>query len=224
MLGCNDDSELRHAPELPVLAPYSSGRASMASQAAAPRGARAIADTAPAWGDYRTEIVTRRQELLSEIAHQYSRSALSAEEQDYLSRMSSTISSSQSRIDRQHRCIETLHRLRALLSAHQYSPRAYSAQVGDRGISAGQGDVEADFNRGNKGSSCGRKKRLRASAICSRASSGKKWPIEWASLNNTRASHPIPLPAGVGGAKRERGGGDSITPLPAGEGGDGASG
>jgi hypothetical protein len=48
--------------------------------------------TAPGHGGYQTEVFMRRQELLSEIARQYSRPSLSADEQDFLSRMSSTIS------------------------------------------------------------------------------------------------------------------------------------
>jgi hypothetical protein len=55
-------------------------------------GAQSIAHTASGHGGYQTEVSMRRQELLSEIASQYSRPSLSADEQDYLSRMSSTIS------------------------------------------------------------------------------------------------------------------------------------
>jgi hypothetical protein len=54
--------------------------------------AQPIAHTISGYGGYQTEVSVLRQKLLSEIASQYSRPSLSADEQDYLSRMSSTIS------------------------------------------------------------------------------------------------------------------------------------
>lgn len=48
--------------------------------------------TAPGYASHQTELFMRRQELLTEIANQYDRPSLSADERDYLSRMSATIS------------------------------------------------------------------------------------------------------------------------------------
>ena len=87
------DSELRYALDLPFSAAFSSGAASMPGRNRNPGGdARIVANTAPGQGEYGSEVLMRRQELLSEIADQVSRPSLSADERDYLSRLSSTIS------------------------------------------------------------------------------------------------------------------------------------
>ena len=93
MSSCDYDSELRHALDLPVPAAFSSGGSSITGQNGTPRGdARTAVNTAPGHGEYGSEVFMRRQELLSEIADQVSRPSLSADERDYLSRLSSTIS------------------------------------------------------------------------------------------------------------------------------------
>lgn len=83
--------ERRRELDLPISARVSA--ASITDQnGTCSSGAQPIAHTASGYGGYQTEVSMRRQELLSEIASQYSRPSLSADEQAYLSRMSSTIS------------------------------------------------------------------------------------------------------------------------------------
>ena len=93
MSSCDCDSELRHALDLVLSAAFSSGGASIPGQNGTPRGdARTVVNTAPGHGEYGSEVSMRRRELLSEIADQVSRPSLSTDERDYLSRLSSTIS------------------------------------------------------------------------------------------------------------------------------------
>lgn len=83
--------ELRRDLDLPVSAGFSS--TSTADQNGTyGSGAQPVPHSAPGHGSYHTEVFMRRQELLSELANQYSRPSLSDDERDYLTRMSSTIS------------------------------------------------------------------------------------------------------------------------------------
>ncbi len=93
MSGCDYDAEPRYALDLPVPACFSSdGDGTAAEDAPYGSGVRAIVDTATAHGEYRDQVFLRRQELLREITAQRGGRSLSEDERDYLSRLSSTIS------------------------------------------------------------------------------------------------------------------------------------
>jgi hypothetical protein len=93
MSWCDYGSEGRHAVDLPVPPSFSSCGASIIGQnGTCGSGAQVVANPAPEHAGYLTDVFMRRQEVLSQIASQHSRPSLSADEHDYLSRMSSTIS------------------------------------------------------------------------------------------------------------------------------------
>lgn len=91
MSRCDYDAQTRYA--LPVPTPFSSDGAGTAGEdAPCGSGVRAVVDTAPGHGGHRNQVFLRRQDLLTEITAQRGGRSLSDDEQDYLSRMSSTIS------------------------------------------------------------------------------------------------------------------------------------